>query len=1363
MIHENDPRLTDYVLGELDESERTKLERELEHSPALRQEMAAIQEAAKLLGASLQAAPAPGLTDQQRREIQEQATENRVSLAPQPSAPLRQTRWARRVLGAVSLLVLAGLLLMLTLPSVQTAREAAQRTPALEKEMTRELMQRDAGRADGGFLSKPTAADTEHDGETTSRPAAPMSYGAYAADESGARFGEDLMLLEDSSRSFDTGGSGGGVAREESESLAPVEALGMPGMPGGMERDFQGGMLGGMAGAGGAGGYPGRPQGDGGPSDAAWGDNSAGSSDRLGRVDMYADATAGRQVLLPSMVPADPEGFERFSAANDFSPATLPAPALEPEVRQLAEETAVRELADLEKQEALLQRTTELGTRREAEGRSGEPATPSTEAPQRVGRLLNERLKESGEADAGKPVDQNQQSQRTWRRAAATPNASRLMVGDHDELLLEGMQANVLVDGFRARVLLDLYYFNNRGQQLEGNFKLRLPDDASLYYFAFGESAYEYRPQVDQLASKGFLTGDLVRASGLSPRGILEAREGSWSNVKEARVVPRSKAAHAYSETVRRRVDPALVEWSGAGVFNARVFPLMANKLHRIVVGYDLNLQQVGADLVYRLDLPAEAAQCMVDLNVAAWPGASATVEPDARPFTSGGRAYYHFNNVSDRRIELRYHAPEPMMLAGRDPLAEDFFATRIVPDLPAGDMEAGAERAIFLVDTSLSSRPDKFNIWLKQLEATLERNRDSIRQFAVLFFDIESHWWREGFADNTPDNVAELLAYGRSLSLEGATDLLQALSEATAPQWAADNKDTPSATLFLLSDGAATWGDQNVHRLSRTLVAAEAPLFAYKTGLTGSETGLLEHLARESGGAVFSIVSEQEVDAAATAHRHRPWKLLNVTVPGGSDLLLGGRPQYLYPGQPLLIVGRGQPDAEVLLHVRRGDEERHVAVKVERVGDTELAARAYGQVAVGQLEDLGGAVEDVAVAYARHFRVTGQTCSLLMLESEADYARFNVKPEDDVFVVRSTPSAELVAKKLDELAASLADAKAALVAWLAKLENTPGFQFEMPTALRLMIERLPPSALEVASEKLSCKSRGRVGVPKDFAQQLEEGKLDYLAVTERAQQQLAAHGAADGLRTLSSLVEQNPGDPVLSRDVAFSAMEWGLGGQAYPLLQRVARLRPYEPLSYQAMAQCLADVGHADLAMVYYEVAMNGTWHERYRDVNQIAAVEYLRLLRRIERGELSSHAKEYAQARLESLTQQAPVGQADLVVTMMWNTDRTDVDLHVVEPTGEECYYEHPQTRLGGRITRDVTEGLGPEMYMLPQARSGDYKILANYFGSDSNRTQMRTKVYISVYEDFGRPSERLSKRTVTLSDQKEKRELAAVVVEK
>jgi hypothetical protein len=614
-------------------------------------------------------------------------------------------------------------------------------------------------------------------------------------------------------------------------------------------------------------------------------------------------------------------------------------------------------------------------------------------------------------------------------------------------------------------------------------------------------------------------------------------------------------------------------------------------------------------------------------------------------------------------------------------------------------------------------------------------------------------------------ENVDRLLADCHSLSLEGATDLRQALREATQPEWAKESaaQNSPRPDLFLLSDGAVTWGEMNVHRLSQTLQKAESgPLFAYQTGMTGTAVGMLEHLTRETGGAVFSVINESEIPQVARAHRQRPWQLVDVALPGGRDVLVAGRPKFIYPGQSLLVAGRGRPDAEATVRVRRGNQQHVVEVAIDRTLDSTLAPRVYGQVAVGQLEDLGSRVEDVAIAYARHFRVTGQTCSLLMLESEADYKRFNIKPQEDAFLVRTSPSADLITAKLDELADHLGNAKTELTDWLSKLERTPGLQFKVPTALRLVLDRLPRKAFEVQQARLVCSQRKNDDTPKELLRLLDSGRLDYNTVTSRAADRFEQLGPADALRTLSSLIENNPGDPVLTRDVAFSALEWGLSGQAFHLLRRVSELRPYEPQTYQAMSLCLAETGNADLAMIYYEVALNATWHNRYLDVKQIVGVEYVDLLRRIERGELSSHAREYAVARLETMRGRVPVSKADLVITMMWNTDRTDVDLHVIEPTGEECYFEHPRTRMGGRMTRDVTEGFGPEMYTLSEAKTGDYRVLANYFGSDANRTNVRSKVYVTVYRNYGDPKRQwIERKTITLADQKEKRELTVVKV--
>jgi hypothetical protein len=513
----------------------------------------------------------------------------------------------------------------------------------------------------------------------------------------------------------------------------------------------------------------------------------------------------------------------------------------------------------------------------------------------------------------------------------------------------------------------------------------------------------------------------------------------------------------------------------------------------------------------------------------------------------------------------------------------------------------------------------------------------------------------------------------------------------------------------------------------------------------------------------VFSVAQEAEIETAATAHRQRPWRLVDVTVPGGSDLLIAGRPKSIYPGQSLTLVGRGQPGNEAILRVARGKDEDTLRIPLGEAVESETAARLYGQVAVGQLEDLGAAVEDVAIAYARHFRITGQTCSLLMLDNEADYQRYNIRPEDDAFVVQSSAAGSVIANKLDELGDRLTDPKKAMELWLNKLQNTPGVQLQLSTAMKLALERLPSQALAAAPPRLVCKERSREDLPKPVWEQLQAAQLDYDIFSAEAQRRLEARGAADALKALSSLVENNPGDPVLARDVAFSAMEWGLGGQAYWLLRRVADARPYEPQVYQALGQCAAEMGRTDLAMIYYEIALGGQWHERYQDLKRIAGVEYLCLLRRIDRGELSSELPDYAKARLESLVQITNLDQADLVVTMMWNTDRTDVDLHVQEPSGEVCYFQNRTTRAGGEITRDVTEGYGPEMYVMPKAPHGKYAIKADYYGSDANRTQVRTKVYLTIYEDFGGRKERIAKKTVALSRGKELREVAEVFVEK
>ncbi len=933
----------------------------------------------------------------------------------------------------------------------------------------------------------------------------------------------------------------------------------------------------------------------------------------------------------------------------------------------------------------------------------------------------------------------------TWKRSTVSPNASRLTVGDHEELALQSMQAHVTIDGFRARVVIDYMYANDSDRQLEGNFQLRLPEDATPYFFAFGESAFEARSPRLQIAD-----------SSVEPAAIMTGREKTWSHPREARMVPRETAAYAYTQTERRRVDPALVEWAGAGVFAARVFPLAPHKQQRIVVGYDVDLVHIGDDLEYRFDLPPKVPTPTVDVSVAEADSATITATPAVAIRDRQPRKQLHFDGGNTDAIAVRVHGVKAATIAGADATGA-YFAAQTTLDLPAVP-SVSHPTAVFAIDTSLSSNPDRFNVYLKLVRAVLDGNRDTLSKFAVMFFSVDAHWFRPMFLDNTPQNVDALLAFAKTLALEGATDLGAALGEVAHPAWlaTADRYD-----VFLLSDGAATWGEANAHAVAHALTSGNAgELFAYQTGLAGTDVAMLSELARDTGGAVFSVTGEAEIAKAAVAYRVRPWRLVAAHVTGGDDVMLAGRPRTVFPGQTVTAVGRGAlaNAASLELELERDNKRVTVTQPLGAVVESELAPRAYGQVATDQLEDLDGATDTTAKAYATHFRITGRTCSLLMLESEADYQRFGIVPERDNDVVMQTPAAALFARTMAQVSETLGNPKAAFLAMLDKLERTPGVQMTIPASYRAAIAAMPESAFAVATAPLATKLQRTDLLPGSLVKALAKHDLDYDTIVDDAAARRQLAGPADGLKVLSSLVEEHPGDAVLARDVAFSAMEMGLRPEAYHLLRRVAAMRPYEPQTYRAMAQTLADMGNADLALAYYEIPLMGEWDQRFGDLHAIVELDYLHFLRGVI-GAGKSAVVDYARARMGELAQKVGFKRADLVVSIMWNTDNTDVDLHVIEPSGEECFYGHRETRSGGALTRDVTQGYGPEMYVLANAPHGGYEVSAHYFASDRNRASARTKVYARTFENWGTPDERVTDKVIKLELGKESHPIATL----
>jgi len=126
MINSDDPRLTAYALGELDDAERSEVESALATSPELQAEVESIRQTAALFDTSLQADSGPALTEQQRLAIQEQFVAGSIALAGH-TTHAKGRRWHRYTVPVAATGIVASLLIAILLPTVQSALESARR------------------------------------------------------------------------------------------------------------------------------------------------------------------------------------------------------------------------------------------------------------------------------------------------------------------------------------------------------------------------------------------------------------------------------------------------------------------------------------------------------------------------------------------------------------------------------------------------------------------------------------------------------------------------------------------------------------------------------------------------------------------------------------------------------------------------------------------------------------------------------------------------------------------------------------------------------------------------------------------------------------------------------------------------------------------------------------------------------------------------------------------------------------------------------------------------------------------------------------------------------------------------------------
>lgn len=958
-----------------------------------------------------------------------------------------------------------------------------------------------------------------------------------------------------------------------------------------------------------------------------------------------------------------------------------------------------------------------------------------------------------------KPQDTQEPGRTVLQPIAGAPREPKILVRDEEgklkPLALREMRLVAYLQGPRARTAVDVVFENRSDRRIEGTFYFPLPADASPVGFAMFSGA----PPLD--AERAFPGGRALPSLGQDSAAfenletLSPARAGDgpdWQQRQVARVVAQKRAREVYEEVVRRSVDPALLEWSGGNTFQARVFPIEARSLKRLVLVYEQTLPFDGEFLRYTFPLPEKKQPRPITARVhhddSLGTVRAVAMGKDARLAVPRGKAmgpWTAFDLVQEDEGGALSVAVAPkdraaQAITGADPggLPGRAFFVRLLPSIPEGKLQKTG-RALFVIDSSLSAEDGKaYELQSRTLEALLEKD-DSIAQYAVVLFDVRPRWLHAPrYRDNTPQNRAETMRELRKVYLEGATNFEALLSDLDANLSWLRAGEGAAPTAFLLSDGQITWGQTEVQAMARRHPSASALRWmCYRFGESAVNQALFDELSRASAGRTVTVLAESEIPAAAAAHRRPAAVLEGVEVLGGAaaDLTLAGAPKLIFPGQELrlagrLLEGRG---ARVVVRASLGGQPLRFEAAIPDDSDHRLAARAFGEAHVARLLALDDErLDRMIVALSQHYLLANARASLLILEDERAFEAFGLKEE------------QVDLANLERLRAQEED---------QRLERLQGLDLDQASDLARAVVRglaaagdkiAPPLRPQPLLDRPLAGGEERVQAELRYREERKTERMDVMIYDAVARVRALAGDTMGAVRALSCTVELRPQDTEALRLVGYGLLALGQYPPAAELFERARLLRPFEGQVYLEEALALDGCGRWADAARRYEIVLSRAWPRHDNEVKTVASFHYARLLNAAAQSkDLPMEFAANARRRLEELAALTGTGTIDYQLTTHWSTDGIDIDLWVIEPDGTKCYYGNRETPLGGKLWWDITDGLGPELYHMRKASRGRYLVLVHYYGNNSPRLAVPTALLLVADRQVFGPEDRYARR--------------------
>jgi len=503
-----------------------------------------------------------------------------------------------------------------------------------------------------------------------------------------------------------------------------------------------------------------------------------------------------------------------------------------------------------------------------------------------------------------------------------------LTASDGSGLVLAELRASAVVEGPLAFTEIHLAFDNTENRIREGTFKIALPQGASLGRFAMK---------------------------------IGEA----W---QEGEVVAKERARRVYEDFLHRKQDPALMERGAGNEFTARVFPIPARGRKELVVSY---AQELVGGVPYTLPLRGLPELGVLDVSVVA--------------SGAGVPQRIHRERVVPAEDFVVAQTPGKAWSAVR---SGDLAVATIRPVDEA--LPDRIRSAVVLVDTS-ASRALGLRGELETVRTVLHGLGDAGSTgpvVSVAAFDQEVFPVFHGDAKDFGDAEIARVVARRAL---GASNFARALA------WAGDEARRVGATrVVFISDGVATAGDCDATKLAslaRALGDSGSQRLDFVT-VGGLRDDALAHTLVTAGLPRDGVVAAASDGPTKVAHRLEMETRSSLAVAvEGATWSYPTRLDAVQPGDDVLVYAElpeGMP-----LRVRVGDGPPRLLAT--NAADRPLLERAWSGAKIASLEaaeretgkspDLERRIVDLSTSH----RVLSEYTALLVLETDADYARYNI------------------------------------------------------------------------------------------------------------------------------------------------------------------------------------------------------------------------------------------------------------------------------------------------------------------------------------------------------------------------------------